>query len=65
MNFEAYQASSDNFEEETGNNRAKKLGNPVEDAGEDGDLATKSQSKGDGWVDMATWDVSTNRNCNK
>jgi hypothetical protein len=41
------------------------LGNPVEDAGEDGHLTTKSQAKSDSRVDMATGDVGTNSNCNK
>lgn len=54
-----YQASCDNFEEEACCNGAKQLGNPVEDASEDGDLTTKSQSEGDSWVDMTTRDVGT------
>jgi hypothetical protein len=60
-----YQASSGNFEKVACDNGAQELGNPVEDASEDGDLATKSQAKSDSRVDMATGDVGTNSNCNK
>jgi len=60
-----YQASCDIAEKKTCDYGTKKLCNPVEDAGEDGDVATKSQSKSHGRVDMATRDVGTNRNCNK
>lgn len=60
-----YQSSSDDFEEEASNNGANKLGNPVEDAGEDGDLATQSQSESDRRIDMATRDICTHCHRNK
>lgn len=61
----SYQASGDELEDEACYDGTKKLGNPVEDASEDSDLATKSQSKCDSWVHMAPRDVGSNWNCNK
>lgn len=57
--FEAYQASCGNFEEVASNNGAKKLGDPVEDASKDGDLASESQTEGDSWINMAAGDIGT------
>ena len=37
--------------------RAEQLGHPVEDAGEDGDVAADSEAERDGWVQVAAGDV--------
>lgn len=52
-----YQASGGSFKEEASYNGADELGDPVEEASENGDLTSKSQSEGDGGVDVATGDV--------
>lgn len=61
----SYQASCNSLEEEASNDGADELGNPVEDPGEDRDLASKSQSKGDGRIDMATGDVCSHGDGNE
>lgn len=56
-NLEKSYRSSDKLHEESSNDGTNKLSNPVKDAGEDGDLASKSQAEGHGRVHMATRNV--------
>ena len=44
-------------DEDGADDGAEELGNPVEDAGEDGDLAAEGEAEGDGGVDVAAGDV--------
>lgn len=53
--------SSDQFNEKSSHDSTKQLCNPIQDAGEYGDLSPKSQPKGDRRVDMSTGDVSGDR----
>lgn len=57
--LETYQATGDDFEEETGYYGAEQLSDPVEDASEDGDLASQSQAEGDSRIHVSTWDVGS------
>nr|GLL17781.1 hypothetical protein Itr_chr01CG16790 [Ipomoea trifida] len=57
-----YQAAGNNCEEVASDNGAQELSNPVEEAGEDGDLAADSQSKGDGRVNVTAGDVGSHGN---
>ena len=47
-------AISDKLEEEAGDDGAKALGNPIENAGEDADVASDGQSESDSWIQMST-----------
>lgn len=57
-----YQAAGNNSEEVASDNGAQELSNPVEEAGEDGDLAAESQSKGDCRVNVTAGDVGSDGN---
>ena len=52
-----YQATGDEREEVWTNNGSQKLSNPVENSGDDGQLATGNQAEGDGGVDVSARDV--------
>ena len=56
-----YHASCNSLEDEACNNSTHKLGNPIEDACQDGDLASQSQSKGDSRINMTTRYIGANR----
>lgn len=58
-----YQTTSDKWEQEASSNGAQELSDPVEKAGEDGDLPTNSQSEGDSWIHVAPGDVGSD--CNR
>ena len=53
----SYLAASDETEEEAGGDGAEELGDPVEDAAEEGDVAADEEAEGDGGVDVAAGDV--------
>lgn len=67
MEIEAYADLSvgNEFEEEAGDGGAEQLGDPVEDPGEDGDVAADGQAEGHGGVEVPAGDVGGNRNTNK
>lgn len=50
------------LQEQTRDGRAEQLSEPVEDAGEDGDVATDGEAEGDGGVQVATGDVGGHGN---
>lgn len=52
-----YQAISDEFKEETCNDGAKTLCNPIEEAGEDGNVSSDGQSERDRRIQVAAGDV--------
>jgi hypothetical protein len=62
---ESYQTAGDKLEEQAGNRGTKALSDPVEDSGENGDVAANGQTEGDGWVEVATGDVSSHRDSNE
>lgn len=41
------------------------MGDPVEEASEDGDVATHGKPQGDGWVEVTTGDVGCHGHSNK
>lgn len=47
------------LKEQASDGGSEKLGNPVEDATKEGDIATDEGTKGDSWVDVATGDVGS------
>lgn len=57
--------SSDERYEESSDNGTNKLSNPVKDASEDGDLASKCQAEGHSRVHMATGNVCPDGYCHK
>lgn len=56
-----YQAISDECEEERSNDGAKALCNPIEEAGEDGDISSDGQPERHGGVEVAAGDVGSHR----
>ena len=52
-----HQTAGDIGEKEGTKNGAQKLSNPVENSGDDGQLATGNQAEGDGGVDVSARDV--------
>jgi hypothetical protein len=53
----SYLPVRDELQEQARDGRAEQLGDPVEDAGEDGDVAADSEPEGDGGVQVAAGDV--------
>lgn len=60
-----YQTSGDEREQESSDDGAQELGNPVEKSGDDGDLSTDGEAEGDGGVDVSTGDVGGDRDSHK
>jgi len=56
VNLTSYHAGGE-LDEDGADDGTEELGDPVEDAGEDGDLAAEGEAEGDGGVDVAAGDV--------